>query len=224
MAGKKAAVSSGSSVPAAGSSVLLKPLHNLEKAELAFADAVNEWKTISKESIVELDFTIEQRREEIQQLEKHRIEKLQSVEDEVSQSKKRKRIDCDNDIAAYKRESALKILKDTGEIAISEDLFNQMKTELQTQKAKYEQELKDTAGSLTGKAKREQEIALRSLELEWQSKTATITAEVKQLKEQEKNYMKTIVMLEKQLDDQRQLTKEVAQAGSKGAIQQTIGK
>lgn len=61
-------------------------------------------------------------------------------------------------------------------------------------------------------------------DLEHKSHTATITAEVNQLKEQEKNYQKCIALLEKQLDDQRQLTKEVAQASAKGAIQQTIGK
>ncbi len=216
--------SSGIGAPQVGTSVLMKPLHNLEKAQIAFSVAVEDYNNIKRESILELDFALEQKREELRLLDREREDKGQMLIEEMNQTKKRKRIDCDNDMAEYKRQSALQILQETKEIPILESKFTEMVTELDAMEQRHKGEVAKTVGKITSEAKKELDSQLRAKDLEHKSNTAMITAEVNQLKEQEKNYQKCIAMLEKQLDDQRQLTKEVAQASAKGAIQQTIGK
>lgn len=208
----------------AGNSVLLKPLHQLEKAQIAFTAAVAEYNDIKRESILELDFALEQKREELRILDRQREEKNKMIVDEIDQTRKRKRIDCDNDLAEYKRQSAIRILEETGEIPILKSKYEEMVKKLEEQESVHKAEVAKITGKLTSDAKKDLDGQRKALDLEHKSRTASITAEVNQLKEQEKNYQKCIAMLEKQLDDQRQLTKEVAQASSKGAIQQTIGK
>jgi hypothetical protein len=195
-----------------------------KKAQIAFTGAVEEYNNIKRESILELDFALEQKREELRILDRQRDEKNQMIVDEINQTKKRKRIDCHNNLAKYKRHAAVRILEESKEIPILQSKYESMVNQSEGMESAHKAEMAKIAGKLTSDAKKDLEGQRKALNLEHKSQTASITAEVNQLKEQEKNYQKCIAMLEKQLDDQRKLTKEVAQDSSKGAIQQTIGK
>lgn len=77
---------------------------------------------------------------------------------------------------------------------------------------------------LTKEHDKELEYQLEKIELKNKSELATLTAENQQKMKQIEVMKETIDILKKEINEQRNLTKHVAEAGRQGQIVQNMGK
>lgn len=192
---------------------LAQSINNLVVRGEAFASALTELNQFSREKLVQLDTMIEAKKREYQDL-------MTSLENQYKDFEiKLKQNLHENKLVAVKE-----VLDPLNMMACDVPEYERLTTEVAACQAKTQQEL--------AKAIAEEKAAARS-SLEQQANTMTLShrAEIATLKAQVEQQIKeisvlndTIKGLKFELAEQRNLTKEVAQAGAKGSINQTFSK
>lgn len=114
-------------------------------------------------------------------------------------------------------------LKQKGEMPIKVSEWNEKNEKLENLISKHEESLRDLEENLTEKHERELKYELEKKDLTQKSELATLKAENDQKDKQIKVLESTIASLKTEINEQRALTKHVAEAGRQGQIVQNMG-
>jgi hypothetical protein len=117
----------------------------------------------------------------------------------------------------------LGILKQKGETSIKITELNEKNQKLENMAEKHEEELEKLEERLTGEHEKEMKYELEKIKLTNKSELADLTAQNQQKIKQIEIMQETIDTLKKEINEQRNLTKHVAEAGRQGQIVQNMG-
>lgn len=192
---------------------LAEAIANFTKKQELFLEAHEQLKDYSDNIFKDLDLQIDTKQQELSEL-KYKYEHENS----------NLKIECDLNFKQYKYEAALKVLEDCDEVPIKTTELNSLKEELATLKAEFETKLKTGISAEQNNSHKALSAALTNAELKHKAETAEILAQSKQKEQQVLVLQATIDNLKAEISAQRELTKSVAEASQKGAINQTFGK
>ena len=192
---------------------LAKALNNIGTKIDTLDKAVETLKVYDEEKIKDLEMTIMTKKME--------HEDLMS---EFDVKYKNARIKCDQDISEYGRVAAIGILEKTGEMAINAEEYENMKNSINVMRRDHESELQRELARVKQSADETLQRELTTKELEHKATVAELTAvNTQQLKEISRLETQ-ISALKEDLVAQRDLTRDVAEAGRSAPITQNMGK
>ena len=221
---------------------LASAINNLVFKGSSFVDALATLTNYSNERLTQLDIQIEAKKQEYNELihtteseHKHKTKILES--DHATRMKaldaefKNNQIDTKQKLSEFKLEACKKMAQENNMLLIEKSENDRMYAE-KNQALKELKEIKDSftakinenliAEKKTYDAKLAQEKL--NADLSHRAHTAELTAQVAQQIKEIAMLNKTIDNLKSEIAEQRNLTREVANAGSKGQITQNIGK
>jgi hypothetical protein len=201
---------------------LAASINNLVLRGEQFASAVESLKNFSSERLVQLDMQISSKKQEYSDL-------LQSLDNEykirgqqMENEYKNRQIKLKQELDEFGLSMAEKVLSLQGLTPVIKEDYQALQTEMTQLKSKIAVEMSQAVAAEAQKWKQDKDFALQSRDLQHKAEIASLTAEVEQQK-------KEIAMLNSQLSNmkaeiaaQRELTKEVAQAGAKAQISQNF--
>ncbi len=191
---------------------LAQAINNLVVRGETFAAALDELSNFSKERLVDLDLKIEAKKSEFQDLTNKLENQYKDTEIKLRQS-----------LQETKLVAAKEVLTGLEMTAISNTEYSSITTELTQLKSQYKIDMEKAVKDEQDKAKVNLQQVLTNKELAHAAEIATLKAVTDQ-QIKEINVLKdTIKNLKEEIAEQRTLTKEVAIASSKGAIQQSFG-
>jgi len=213
---------------------LTKKLEHASKAHTDFVDVFNQLKDFSNESIKEIDVKIKKKDEECynkySQLSKDfslKVTNLQSSYEKKKYDLERQfqqtRDEMEREFQQNEYDKAVEVLDEKGEIAVVETEYNSLKKECDDLKKTMEKKEKEVLAINDAKWKKEMEIILRTKELEFQASSADMKAKIDQLNKEVSVLHSTIDTLKDEIQEQRNLTRNVAEA-AQGAVTQNFGK
>lgn len=192
---------------------LVTVVSQIEVAKTAFAAAVANAEQWQAETIMSLDANIHEKSLQLKEL-----------ETQLVVAKK----DCDIDLKQYIREkqraAALEFLGKTGEVAVNAGTLEALQAEVTTLKETHAKELTALEARMRKKSEADMAAALSNQDLKHAAEKAQNEAKVEQQTETIKRLEAVVADHRSEMDKQRKLTQQVAEAGSKGAINQTIAK
>lgn len=183
---------------------LANAIQAIAKAEVQFSKSVENLKEWSSDKLIELELTIVAKRKE-----------LDDIREEFDQKRKSGEIEINTELKAHGRSVAIKYLKEFSEEPINSDEKIRITNEITELKNKLETEISSIRDHHKRKSDARIVAASKQKDLEMEAKMATTTAQNEQLKQQLSNMFKQITKLEEQLESQRTLIKDVAQAGAR---------
>jgi hypothetical protein len=193
--------------------LLAQSIHNLVARGEAFTAALDSLQQFSKEKLLELDMKIETKKKEYQDLCVQMENSFKDTEIKMRQN-----------LAENKLQAVKEVLAGLDMISIKTSLYEELNKNM-------DQVKKDFADQLTNAVKAEQEKgtsalkqATMNMELSHKADVAALKAQVDQQKNEIIVLRDTIQNLKFELAEQRNLTKEVAIAGSKSQISQSFAK
>lgn len=192
---------------------LSKSISALTAKQDAFTKAVESLKLLNEEALLDLDLQIEQKTNEITELEK----KLKN--DEIDE-----KIRIDQDLKKYGYEAAEKIIEEHGKVAMYQEDYDDLKTSYDTLVKNKDEEIKKIREEEHAKHKKELNACISNIELKYKAEHAELNAKVAEKDNEVKLLNRTIDSLRDEIKLQRELTKEVAVAAKQSAIQQSFGK
>ena len=152
------------------------------------------------------------------------IQEIQTFKLRTKHKLKNKQIETDQLIAEYQYEGALKILKEREEVPISAEEYKRMREELTHLRTDIDKRISDALTSERVESKRGMQAAISNAQLSHKADTAVLTATVDQQKKEIETLQRANDKLNDDIAAQRELTKEVANAGRAAPITQQIGK
>jgi hypothetical protein len=191
---------------------LAQSINNLVLRGDSFLSAMEELNTFSKERLVDLDLKIESKKQEFQDLTVSLENQFKDVEIKLKQNLQ------ENKLVAVKE-----VLNGLNMMYIETSEHSRLVSELETLRTTSATQLQQavTTEKASGQAALQQ--ALSNQELAHKAQIASLTAQVEQQVKEIGVLKETIANLKHEIAEQRSLTKEVAIASSKGAIQQSFG-
>jgi len=192
---------------------LAEAISSIVAKEEALIKSVDDLKQFQAETLSKLDLAIETKKTELAELEQNYMK-----------IKKDKQIETDQFVAEYQRDSAIKILEETGEEPIESAKLEILQSELAQLHQGREEEMEKIKNEERANAKIALNSAVKNCQLEHKAETAQLKAVSEQQQKEIKSLETTIKNMQAEIAAQRQLTKEVAEAGKQGSIQQTFGK
>lgn len=190
-----------------------KSIRQLVTKQESFAKAVETLKDFTSDKMNELQLQMEAKQTELKEMQ-HNFE----IE------KKDLQIQTDQFIKEYKYQAALKILKDLGEESIKSTDLKNMEEELEAMRKSHSDEIDKVIKESEKKSQDALKAALKNSELTHKAETATLNATVDQQLREIKHLQSTIEQLRGEVAAQRELSRRIAEAGQKGAINQYMGK
>ena len=190
-----------------------KALNNIVQKEEAFAKSVEALKEYTEEALTELDLKIA-----------NKEQRLEILDKEFDTLRKNKEIEIDQHIAEYKYKAAMEYLEEREESAIDTAELKNLREQLKEYEKGQQADLDKVIEEERQKAKSALKAAVAHAELSHKADTAELNATVNQLKKEIETYQSTIENQRAEIAEQRKLTMQVAQAGAKGAVNQTFGK
>jgi chromosome segregation ATPase len=193
---------------------LTKALQTIHKHEDNFNKSVEKLKVLLEDTFSDLANKIATFSDLANKIDSKQKE-LESLTLKYEQEEKNKKIEVDQFIKEYAYNAAIDILNKKGEIAVKKDDFEELNNKYNNLKSSKDQEIKEAVESEKKKNDRHNEAIKRTLELQKQAEVAKVEAQLETQVQHIDVLKKTIEDLKKDLDEQRKLTKDVAQAASK---------
>ena len=190
-----------------------KAINKLVQKQEDFTTAIEDLKNLNAENMTSIQLELKSKREELNNLTK-----------EFDVKKKDLQIKVDQEFNEYSYEKAKEIIGERGEIPVDEEEYTELESAVEQSKEEMEEEMQEKISEEQQKAKQALAQALKNKDLEHKAHIANLQAEVEQLKKERKIFESTIKNLREDIEAQRQLTKQVAEASKSGAISQTFGK
>ena len=147
-----------------------------------------------------------------------RKEELDYLDEEFTQKKRRSEIELDLDIQKYGRSKAIHILYQSGEIAVKEAEYNKLKNDYETFLLTQKDEIKNAVKAENDRNTKHIAVLKQTLELKNKAEVATVEAKLEAQLKQISLYNETIQQMKNDLNEQRKLTKDVANASSKSTM------
>lgn len=192
---------------------LAEAIANYSKKQESFLEAFEILKEYKESIFKDLDLQIDTKQQELAELK-------QKYEHEESNLK----IDCDLNIKQYQYEAALKVLEARDEVPIKSEVLSDLKNELKTLRSEFEDKLKAGIAEEQSSSQKALNAALTNADLKHKAEIAEISAQSKQKEQEVAVLQATIDNLKSEISAQRELTRSVAEASQKGAINQNFGK
>ena len=191
---------------------LAQAINNLVVRGETFTSALTELSNFSKERLVELDLKIEAKKAEFQDLTNQLENQYKDTEIKLRQS-----------LQDTKLVAAKEVLTSLDMTTITNMEYSNLTNELSTLKSQYKSDIEKTIKEEQEKAQSNLKQVLTNKELAHAAEIATLKATTDQQVKEIGVLKETIKNLKEEIAEQRTLTKEVAIASSKGAIQQSFG-
>lgn len=192
---------------------LAKNIANLAAIQSKFMKAVEEVKEFQTESIQNFNLEIQAKKQEYDDL------STQLTNAEIDGKTK-----CDQAVAKYKRDAAVKILGETDEVPIKKVDLESLQEQVTGLKRKRDEDVEALEKELSAKHQKAISAIITTQELKQNAELASLRAQVEQKDKEIQVHMNNIDNLRTEIKAQRELTKQVADAGRQGQIHQTIGK
>lgn len=203
---------------------LTKALNLLEKTMTDFNKSVERIEELKRETLI--NYTLE-----IDDLKKSKDEQMVELEtsykvrkQDVENNLKNAQIQADQTLNEYRREGAIKILKEFNEEPVDSDEYEQLRNEQSELEETHKQEIETLRKELESRASVEKHSALENLQLKHKAEIATLKAENDMAVREISTLKQNIQDLKEQIREQQQLTKDVAESSRQGAINQSFGK
>lgn len=183
---------------------LTKALNGVRKAEDGFEKSVSKLSELLTETFSDFETRLEAKQKELSQLKLH-----------YEQEEKNKKIEVDQNVRAYSYEAAKEILTERNEVAVREEDYKQLRDDYAELRSTKEQEIRDSVTAERKRNERHIEALKRTFELQKQAEVAQVQARLETQIQHIEVLKDTINNLKNDLEKQRELTKDVAQAASK---------
>lgn len=181
---------------------LAKAISNVSSKAETFVNAIEHFKTFTKDVLVKLDLDIEAKRLELDDLKK-----------EIENNIKNGKIDIDVALREYKREGAIAMLKEMKETVISDKELGALQKELNELRANFDSMAANLKKEEAEKTEKTISQALKNMELQHKAANATVIALSEQREREISNLKSAIQDLRNEISAQRELTRSVAEAG-----------
>jgi HAMP domain-containing protein len=190
-----------------------KSIRSLATKQDAFAKACESLKDFTTDALGDIGLQIQAKQDELKEMKK-----------KFENERKDLQIKNDQFIEEYKYNAALKILKSRGEEPIESNEFKRLRKELAELQGDRAEEIDAAVSEEKSRGRAALEAALRNSELTHKAETATLNATVEQQKHEISHLQSTIEQLRTEVAAQRELSRQIAEAAQKGAINQYMGK
>lgn len=203
-------------MPKAGTSERIeftKSINNLTSKQDAFLKAIETLQSFSEETLRNLDLEIDNKKME-----------LKSLDEEYKKRDNDQRITIDQALKEYKYEQALLYLGERDEISVSKKEYNDLVKKVTTLETEQDARIKTEIAIEKKRSEGAMKAALHNASLTHKAEIADINAQTKQQEHEIDNLRSIIETLKNEIAEQRQLTRQVADAGKAGAITQSFGK
>lgn len=187
--------------------LLATAITSLTTKQEAFIKAVETMKQLEADTLTNLDLEINTKKLELENLEK-----------DFKRKQKDGQIETDQFLNEYSYEAACKILKEHNEEPINSEKLKTLHNDLDKYKTGHEEELEKLKNKEREKAQKSLKAALTNNELKHKAEVAEMAASVNQQKKEIQSLENTIKNLQNELSQQRQLTKDVAEASRPAPI------
>lgn len=192
---------------------LAEAINKYSKTQEELLQAFDELKKYKSTIFEDLDTQIDIKKEEKVLLDK-----------EFDTKKKDLQIECDQVFKEYQYEAALKVLDNRDEEPIGKEELQDLKDEL----AELKEEMRERIESEIEKEREASRVALKAAltnaELKHKAEFAATVALADQKEKEVQILNETIKTLKHEVEEQRSLTRSVAESSRQGAINQTITK
>ena len=192
---------------------LVRCIGEWTKAKRDFVEASKRFSDFEQDALTVLDQKLEEKRAQLAELEL-----------DFQTQKKNSEIAVKQSLAEFKREGAIAILKDTKEVPIDAAQLESMRAAIEAHKAELEQALTTAVAREQADAKKQLSAALHSKDLEHKAAVAKLEAKVEQQEHEITALKEQVLAYSKEVEKQRELTKQVAEAARAAPISQNIGK
>lgn len=182
---------------------LIKYTQQLVKTQDTFSKVMDDYKNFIASQLQEQLTTITYNEQRLKELEK-----------EYDVTKKDKQVQLELYLREFKRQSIDTFLEEFKERAIAIDDYQRIISENERLRQDYSQAIKDAVDEEKQRNKQAQEHTKRTLELQKNAEVAKVTAQLETQKEQIKFLYETIDSLKKDINAQRELTKDVAMSSA----------
>lgn len=203
---------------------LTKALNNLEKTQNDFLKAVERIEDLKKDTIINYTLEIDDLKKTKEEQNDELENKFKLRQQEIENDLKNAKICADQTLNEYRRDGAIKLLKEFNEEPVDSDEYEQLRGDHTELEETHKAELESLRKELDSKANQDKHSALENLQLKHKAEIATLKAENDMATREILTMKETIKDLKEQVREQQQLTKDVAESSRQGAIQQTIGK
>ena len=203
---------------------LAQAINNLVVKGEGIVAALNELSLYDKEKIQSIDMKLESKKKEYADATLSLTEQYESLSKKLENEYADLKIKLSQQLREFKQEAAVGVLKEFNMIAIEankyETIVEQHALLQQTSQDALQKAVKETES----REKHEHQQTLHAIQLEHKATIANLEAQVSQQVKEIKVLHETISGLKHELSEQRQLTKDVAQASSKAQISQSFAK
>lgn len=182
---------------------LAKSISNLSTKTDAFINAVDSFKSFSKDVMTKLDLDMETKKVE-----------LSEITQEISNQMKNSKIEIELNLKEFKRDSAIKILKEFGERSISTKEYDGLVQELHDLRQNLQDTIDKVRREESEKSGKAINAAQKNMDLTSKAQNATLAAESAMKDKEIKSLRETIADLRQEIGLQRELTKQVSMASS----------
>jgi hypothetical protein len=189
----------------------------------AFVAALQEIQTFDRDRIQTIDMKLEAKKKEYADMTASLSSQYEQLQKQLENEFIDAKIKCNQDIRENGLTAANNLLAGMNMTSIQVDKLNGMVSELTTLKETHAKEMQKALQEATNTAEKTLERELNGLKLEHKATIASLQAQVEQQVKEIRVLNETIAGLKHELAEQRNLTKEVAQASSKSQISQNFG-
>ena len=189
-----------------------KAINGVTMKQEAFNKAVETLGEFTRDELIKIDLEIEAKKKEFQML-----------EEQVKNERKNRQIETDQLLKEYKYKGACQILEEQSEVPIKEIDLQNLRTMLGNLQKDRTAEVEKIKEDEQKRSKRAIDAAMSHAKLSHKAETAILTATVDQQKKEINSFEQTLLNLKEEIAAQRELTKQVAQAGRSAPITQSFG-
>jgi len=183
---------------------LTKALQGVSKAQDGFSKSVSALETLLNETFNDLETRLQAKQRELDELQLR-----------YEQEEKNRKIEVDQRVREHGYDAAKLILLDRKEVAVREADWRQLQDDYAQLRANKEKELRDAIAKEQERSKVQSDAWAETLRLQKQAEVAKVEAQLETQVQHIEVLKATIQALKVDLDEQRKLTKDVAQAASK---------
>lgn len=181
----------------------IKQIQTIHKTMDNFTKAVENLDKMKEDNFQNLNLHLKQKQIELENLEK-----------KYEEAERQKKLDVELNIRQYQYEEAMKILESRGEMSVNKNDYKKLRDDYKTAVESTKSEVNSALQSERKRNERCLKTMKETLELKNKAEVAKVEAQLEAQNKEIKGLHNTIERLGKDIDEQRKLTKDVAQAAA----------
>lgn len=202
---------------------LAKAIDAIAKNRDQFTAAVNQLSELNEETLRNMATVIDAKRQEFEQMEIDQRSKIEALDTEFSEKKRRREVETATHVKEFRRAAATEILLESGEVPINAEELASLRSQLDALKSGQEEAVKQAVRAEKQVLIAQHESQVKQAQLSNAAETAQIKAQLEQKDQQIESLNTQIKDLKAELSAQRELTRQVAESASQSKISQVFG-